>query len=131
MKLIARNTDYTIQSLCLMLKMPGRIHTVHDISRKLAIRKPYLRKILQQMNKAGILSSRKGKRGGFFVTDDAKSLTLFDIIVKAQGGFSLTEHKINKRPCKRMLSCKLKRKLDMVEKKLIKDLKQIKLNGLF
>ena len=45
----------------------------------------YLQKILQQLKKAGIISSEKGASGGYFLARDTRNISVWDIIHALDG----------------------------------------------
>ena len=55
MKLITRDTDYAVRALVFIAKQKEEIVSVRDLVEKLKIPKPFLRKILQLLNKKGLL----------------------------------------------------------------------------
>ncbi|MEK6867744.1 MAG: Rrf2 family transcriptional regulator, partial [Nanoarchaeota archaeon] len=59
MRLITRNTDYAMKALCFIAQNNKKKETipVHELARNLNIPKPFLRKILQVLNKKGLLKS--------------------------------------------------------------------------
>jgi Rrf2 family protein len=58
---------------------------IKQISRDLDLPTPFLAKILQQLAKQKILSSTKGPHGGFSLSKDPKTITLFDIVTTIDG----------------------------------------------
>jgi len=65
MKLITKQTDYAIRALGAMAKEKDSIFTTSFLAKKLKISKPFVRAILQKLNKEHMLVSYKGKGGGF------------------------------------------------------------------
>ncbi len=61
------------------LVLASRISEEYDIPLE------YLFKILQQMVKAGVLRSKRGRKGGFTLARPAKEITLLEIIEAAGG----------------------------------------------
>ena len=57
----------------------------NTISAKYGIPVEYLLKILQQMVRANVLTSKRGPRGGFTLARPAKEITLLEIIEAAGG----------------------------------------------
>ena len=65
MKLITRDTDYAVRALCFIGQRQKRLISASELVANLKIPRPFLRKILQTLNREGILNSYKGKGGGF------------------------------------------------------------------
>ncbi len=56
-----------------------------NIAKQYNIPLEYLLKILQLLVKAGVLRSKRGPRGGFFLAKSAKKITMLDIIEAVEG----------------------------------------------
>ena len=59
MKLITRNTDYAIRALCYIAEQKQEVISADRLVKSLEIPRPFLRKILQTLTKAGLLNSSK------------------------------------------------------------------------
>jgi Rrf2 family protein len=59
--------------------------SVADISRHLAVSKEHLGKVLQRLNKLGLLRSRKGPGGGFALARRCDEVTLLEILEAIDG----------------------------------------------
>ena len=127
MKLITRDTDYALRALCFIAQGKKEIFSVAQLSGELKIPRPFLRKILQELNKNGILKSRKGKGGGFVLGVRPERLFLVDLIQIFQGPLKLNECIFKRLPCPRKESCRLKKRIDSLEKHMITELKTIRM----
>ncbi|RDY60618.1 RrF2 family transcriptional regulator [Flagellimonas nanhaiensis] len=56
-----------------------------DISEKINVPKSYLAKILQDLSRHGVIASSKGPKGGFYLHDNNKKISLIDIIEVIDG----------------------------------------------
>ncbi|MEZ4810808.1 MAG: Rrf2 family transcriptional regulator [Allomuricauda sp.] len=56
-----------------------------DLSDKINVPKPYLAKILQDLSRHGIISSTKGPKGGFYLNDDNRRLSLIEVVQVIDG----------------------------------------------
>ena len=56
-----------------------------DISRREAIPLRYLEQIFQDLKRAGLVESKRGPRGGYYLKRDAASITLGDVVRALQG----------------------------------------------
>ena len=132
MRLITRNTDYAIRALCFIAQngKEKEIISAAELVRKLKIPRPFLRKILQILNKRGILSSRKGLGGGFSLAIPPKNIFLIDLIETLQGSLKLTECIFKKRICSDIKTCVLKKKIGALERYMTSELKAITLASL-
>lgn len=130
MKLITRDTDYALRAVCFIADTGKRIVSVSEMVRKLKIPRPFLRKLLQTLNKNGILSSYKGQGGGFSLAKPANKIFLVDLIEIFQGVFKLNECFLKKARCPNVGICPLKKKIDKIERYVIKELQSITIASL-
>ena len=130
MKLITRDTDYALRALSFIAKNKKEIITAADLVKKLSVPRPFLRKILQQLNKAGILKSHRGSGGGFLLVKPANKIFLVHLIKEFQGPLKLNECLLKKIPCPNKKSCLLRKKIDNIEKYVLRELKTITVSSL-
>lgn len=130
MNLIRRDTDYAVRALCFMAGAEKRVISVEDLVKKLRIPKPFLRKILQILNKRGVLRSSKGKGGGFMLAVAANKIFLVDLIEIFQGPLKLNECIFKKRVCPNKTTCRLKKKIDAIERHVVSELKSVTIASL-
>lgn len=62
---------------------------IKDISDRQRISPRYLEQIFQKLKKIGILGSKRGPRGGYFLLKEPKEISLYDIITAAEGPIEL------------------------------------------
>lgn len=125
MKMITRDSDYAIRALCCIAGSRSGMATVTALSKELDIPKPFLRKILQILNKKKLLKSFKGKGGGFSLVADPSKLTVCDIVEVFQGPIQLNKHVFKGEVCPHLDTCILKKKLDGIEKRVARELRMI------
>jgi len=130
MNLITRDIDYAIRALCCIAKRKEGVHSVAEIVKCLKIPRPFLRKILQVLNKENIVYSYKGKGGGFKLAVKPDKITLLDIITSFQGPIKLNDHTFKRKVCPHMKGCSLKKKLDHVERIMVSELKKITIEAI-
>ena len=92
--------------------------------------RPFLRKILQTLNKKRLLNSSKGKGGGFALTVSPGEITIIDLMKIFQGPIKLNECTFKKKVCPNVKDCLLKKKIDEIEKEVMERLKAITLESL-
>ena len=62
---------------------------IKDISDRQRISPRYLEQIFQKLKKAGILGSKRGPKGGYFLLKEPKDITVYDIISCTEGPIEL------------------------------------------
>jgi len=130
MKLITRDTDYAVRALCFIAKCRKSRTTASELVVALRIPRPFLRKILQLLNKAGLLKSYRGQGGGFRLVRSPKKIKLADLMKIFQGPVKINDHVFKNSPCPHIKVCKLKKRLDRIDKLLRTELKNITLDAL-
>ncbi len=130
MKLLTRDTDYAIRAVTCIAANHGEIHNVGELTGKLDIPRPFLRKIMQIMQHNGILESIRGKTGGFRLVADPSKISVLNLIEIFQGPFQMDQHIFKKKVCPRVKICVLKKKLDKIEASVKKELNTITMTSL-
>ncbi len=125
MKLITRETDYAVRALCFMARDKQKVFSAAELVKMLKIPRPFLRKILQTLNKKGMLESFKGQGGGFKLALKPENIFLLDIIKIFQGQLQINDCLFKKAPCPNINICKLRAKIDNINRFVISELKEI------
>ncbi|MEW6456370.1 MAG: Rrf2 family transcriptional regulator [Acidobacteriota bacterium] len=97
--LITRKTDYAIRCVLYLSEKKGIIANVDEIAKSMLIPKSFLAKILQKLEKTGIVKSNKGRKGGFSLGKEPKGVSLMEVIEIIQGPLSINVCAIDKRKC--------------------------------
>lgn len=111
MRLISKYTDYAMRALMFMAKDEEQVFTASDLSRKLKISKPFLRMILQKLSKKNILTSYKGREGGFRLALPAEKIFVADLIKIFQEPVKFDNCFIRKNLCPNIKTCPMRKKL--------------------
>ncbi len=84
--MFSNSTKYAIRTIEYLLhhQDDGKV-SVTTLAATLAIPQPYLSKILQQLSKGNIISSTKGRGGGFYLSEKNMNRPLIDIVVCIEG----------------------------------------------
>ena len=130
MKLITKDTDYAIRALMYIASSKKVIVTVSEIEKELRLPRPFLRKILQILQKAGVLKSTKGNKGGFALARFPKEIFLADLIEIFQGEISLIDCFLKKKSCSQVKKCSVRKKIKGIEKIMVAELKDITIASL-
>ena len=130
MKLITRDTDYAVRALCYIAGHKKKTVSAAELVKKLKIPRPFLRKILQVLQKEGILRSYKGKGGGFQATAPLEGVLLVDVIKVFQGPLQLNECVFKKKLCPNRNRCTLRKKIIRIEERAVSDLEAITIGSL-
>ncbi len=116
-------TKYAIRTVLLLAsksKIKNKNYIASDIASELDIPQPFLSKILQKLVRAKIVSSSKGRGGGFYLTKANLNKSLLDIIICIEGVNVLNECLLGQPTCSDEHPCPLHHYYKDVKKDLQK-----------
>jgi Rrf2 family transcriptional regulator, iron-sulfur cluster assembly transcription factor len=106
---LSTKSRYGLRALFDMAYHAGTLPAqIKDISRRQEISPRYLEQIFQDLKKAGLLKSRRGPQGGYFLARKPEEITVMDIINATEGEMALVEctrHGKNHKQCERFNKC--------------------------
>ena len=102
---ITRETDYAIRCVLYLSGKRGSVTMVDEISRKTAVPKSFLAKILQKLSRAGIVRSHRGVKGGFEISREPREISLLDVIEAVQGPVAMNACALDESVCSLSSSC--------------------------
>ena len=130
MKLITRDTDYALRAVCFIAGHNKKLVSAAQLVKELNIPRPFSRKILQVLNKKGILRSYKGAGGGFLLAKPADKIFLADMIGIFQGPLRINECFLKKMVCPNIKTCALRKRINSIEKHVLSQLESITISSL-
>lgn len=84
--LISRTSQYAIQSLIyIALKEVGTPILSREVAERLGVPPAYLAKIMQMLCKGGVLSSYRGRLGGFSLRESPEKIDLMRVLAITEG----------------------------------------------
>jgi Rrf2 family protein len=78
--MLSKKCKYAIHALVHMAKDPAEKYLIKDISDTCNIPKKFLEAILLDMKRAGILGSKQGKGGGYFLRRNIAEVNLAEVV---------------------------------------------------
>lgn len=78
--MISKKCKYAIHALVFMGKQPQEKFLIKDVSQACRIPKKFLETILLDLKRAGILGSRPGKGGGYFMRRAPSEVNLAEVV---------------------------------------------------
>jgi Rrf2 family nitric oxide-sensitive transcriptional repressor len=104
---LTRYTDYGLRTLIYLALLPaGRRASIDEISKTYDISRNNVNKIVHQLGKAGIIETKRGKGGGFFLKIAPKELNIGELVVLLENTLQIVECKTPQ--CRILPACKLK-----------------------
>ena len=84
--MFSNSTKYAIRTIeYLLVNQDSEKLSVIKLATELDIPQPYLSKIMQQLSKGNIISSSKGRGGGFYLNAENMKRPLIDIVICIEG----------------------------------------------
>jgi len=84
--IFSKKCEYGMQAiLYLAAKEQGSLVSAEEISKVLKIPREFISKILQSLKESGLISSSKGKSGGFSLAKPASRIKLLDVVAAIDG----------------------------------------------
>ena len=84
--IFSKKCEYGMQAvLYLAAQEKGTLVSAEDISKVLKIPREFISKILQSLRESGLISSSKGKSGGFTLAKDPSRIKLIDVVSAIDG----------------------------------------------
>lgn len=132
MELIKRNTDYALRVLTLLGKhKKDAVFFARDLADSEEVPLVYLHKILQKLQRRGIIKSYRGRfSGGFSLNRETRKISLPEIMEIAQGKFAINRCFIEHDSCSRIEHCPIHKQLCQVQKNIERALNKVTLAAL-
>lgn len=90
--MIGKTSEYAIRALVYVYiqNQKGKRPGFKEIAKKIDSPEQFTAKVLQNLVRAGLVSSMKGRGGGFFFEDSKAALTLYEVIRVTEGDQSFS-----------------------------------------
>jgi Rrf2 family iron-responsive transcriptional regulator len=88
---LTKQTNYAVRMLMYCAANEGHLSRIPEIARAYGVSELFLFKILQPLNKAGLIATVRGRNGGVKLGRPAENITLFDVIKVTEDSFAMAE----------------------------------------
>ena len=131
MDVVRRNTDYAVRLMVNLARQygDGPISTRKAASEEL-VSYQLACKLMQTLQKAGLLKSSMGPKGGFVLDRNPSEISLLDIISSIQGPISVNKCVLSPKVCSQWDTCPVRIKLADLQKNFNDGLAKITLDDL-
>jgi Rrf2 family protein len=103
---------------------------VKDIYEDIDVSQTYLAKLLQELSRQNVISSIKGPKGGFYLTEENLDSSLLDIVSVIDGETRIKSCVLGINECNTDNPCALHYQLGSFKKSFMENLKKIKIKDL-
>lgn len=102
---ISKLTDYATVILGVMARGPSSLLSAAEIAERTRIGLPTVSKLLKELQRAGLVSSARGSRGGYQLAREPAAISAAAIIDAVEGPVALTECAAHGSHCEIEASC--------------------------
>lgn len=78
--MLSQTAEYALRSIVYLSRKPDEAQTIQVIAEATEIPAGYLSKVMQQLRKEGLLSSTRGKKGGFILNRRPDQISLYEVV---------------------------------------------------
>jgi Rrf2 family protein len=82
---LSNTTGHAIRALACLAEVSNPPANIKEIAERSEVPQAYLAKIVKKLNDSGIVSSKRGKKGGIWLSRPPKLISLLDISVALDG----------------------------------------------
>ena len=125
MKLLTKDTDYAVRAIVYLARNSDGYKSSREISESEGIPLQFLRRILQKLTRAGLITSREGVAGGVKLDAKPGRIRVSDIIKIFQGDIELSECMFRKRLCAHRATCVLRARIQSIEAMVNKEFEKV------
>ena len=104
---ISKMTDYATVILAQLAEAGGERRTAAEVAADAGLAAPTVAKVLKELQRAGLVASSRGSRGGYTLARAASLITAADIIDAVEGPVALTECASHDNHCGLEKSCRV------------------------
>ncbi|MBI2251442.1 MAG: Rrf2 family transcriptional regulator [Armatimonadetes bacterium] len=128
---LGRQIDYALKAMITLTKN-NKTFQIKDISNSRGIPHPFLIKIIQMLNKAGLVRTLRGPKGGVFLSRDPSEITLKEIIEAVSGKIKFNPCSVSRgnKDCIFEEDCKTNIMFDNLEKNILQSFDKVRLDSL-
>ncbi|PWI30078.1 transcriptional regulator [Flavobacteriaceae bacterium LYZ1037] len=124
--MLSNACQYAIRSIFYLGMCSDEKHKigVKIISKELEVPQPFLAKLLQQLNRNNLVTSTKGPYGGFYLSDENKQHSVWDIVLVIDGQEKFNQCFLGLSKCGDDNPCPVHFTVSAFKKKLFQDFKE-------
>lgn len=118
--ILSRTSQYAIQALIYVATQPpGETVLSRTISRRLNVPPAYLSKIMQSLCKAHLLSSYRGKQGGFCLREGGGKIDLLQVVTLIEGPGFTEDCVLGLKTCSDLTACPMHTQWGPIKRQIV------------
>lgn len=127
---ISKLTDYSTVILAALSERPADPTSASELAERTGIAAPTVSKLLKALQRAGLVRSTRGARGGYRLARAAQDITAAEIIDAVEGPVALTECSSDDGHCDIEASCRVGHSWQQVSMAIRRSLQDLRLTTL-
>jgi FeS assembly SUF system regulator len=127
---ISKLTDYATVILAALSERPDALHSAPELSERTGIGLPTVSKLLKELQRATLVRSTRGARGGYQLARPADQISAAEIIDAVEGPVALTECASDHGQCGLEASCSVGHSWQRVSLAIRRSLQEVRLTAL-
>ena len=130
MKVLTKHTDYAVRALLALGLKPGGWVSAKTVSEEQSIPYQFLRRILQELIRSGLVVSKEGAGGGVALAKDPDEIKVKDVIEIFQGQVQVSECMFRKQICSNRANCVLRHEIMRIEQMVSEEFSKVSIGKL-
>ncbi|MEI6639158.1 MAG: Rrf2 family transcriptional regulator [Chlorobium sp.] len=130
MKVLTKKTDYAIRALLMLGAKRGSYVSAKSISVEQDMPYQFLRGVLQEMIRHGLIVSKEGVQGGFMLAKEPGEIGVRQLIEIFQGTVQVSECMFRKQICANRSRCVLRHEIMRIEQVVHHEFEQVTIGKL-
>jgi FeS assembly SUF system regulator len=127
---ISKLTDYATVILAALSERPDALHSAPELSERTGIGLPTVSKLLKELQRATLVRSTRGARGGYQLARPADQISAAEIIDAVEGPVALTECASDHGQCGLEANCSVGHSWQRVSLAIRRSLQEVRLTAL-
>lgn len=82
---ISEAASLALHAMALLASGPDQPRAIRDLAQRLGVSDHHLSKVMQRLNRAGLVTGRRGPRGGFLLAGPGRATTLLEVYEAVEG----------------------------------------------
>lgn len=124
--MLSSSSKYAINAVLYLAVHAGETNKIRasEIAEAIKVPSPFLSKLLQTLSREHIISSSKGPKGGFYLTDEEKQLHLIEVVKSIDGVDRLEDCVLGLKKCSSEKPCPVHFSVQPFKNKFLQELEE-------
>jgi Rrf2 family protein len=127
---LTREADYALRTMLEVARGSTEVTTTAHVSRRRLVPRPFLRKIVPRLTAAGLLRTRRGKRGGLTLARRAEEIDVLAVIDAVSGPVAVNRCVLRPDSCPLQPICPVHEVCRMVRDEMVRLLGSVHLSDM-